>query len=195
VVNLSWRALLTSGLLILVAGSAAAEDGGEHAWGMARRLGSVRLGVRVTPTTQQLRETLGVGADEGALVMEVTHGGLAQAAGLRAGDVLTHVGGTPVESARDIARALSGTTAGTRVDVRWVRNRMALDTRISLAAAGRPRARAQPLVAARRRATAERALRRFEQQTQRRLRRLEERLQRLERERAAPTAAPHDRAA
>jgi membrane-associated protease RseP (regulator of RpoE activity) len=192
VVNLSWRALPTSALLILFAGSAAAVDGGG--------LGSTGLGVRVIPTTQQLREALGVGADEGALVMEVTRGTPAHRAGLRAGDVLTRVGRVPVGDSRDIAFALGARARGRTVELRFVRGRIALGVVASLPPRPGPRfSAAKPAPGQRRggpltpggsastsatvqppRADTVQRCPPLDQQLERRLRRLEQRLRRLE---------------
>jgi serine protease Do len=78
------------------------------------------LGARVRPV--RLRTT-GAGPTElpGWLVLEVMGGGLAQAAGLLAGDVLTALEGRPVRSPEEIAATLDEAGAGAQVRLELVR--------------------------------------------------------------------------
>lgn len=66
--------------------------------------GGSRLGVTVTELTSQLADHLG--AKGGVLVTSVTDGSAASRAGIQAGDVITSVNGTSVESRDDLARSL-----------------------------------------------------------------------------------------
>lgn len=66
-----------------------------------------RLGLALAPLDEAARAQLGLPRDaRGAVVAEVRPGSPAAAAGLRAGDVLTAIGGQPVTSADQAARAL-----------------------------------------------------------------------------------------
>jgi serine protease Do len=56
------------------------------------------LGVMVQPLTSDLRANLGIGYNEGALVVQTTPDGPAEAAGLKAGDVILDVNGEKVAS-------------------------------------------------------------------------------------------------
>lgn len=70
---------------------------------MARSRG--RLGVRVDDLSDDMAQALGV-SSKGALVTEVLEDTPAQKAGIRAGDVITRVGGDEVDDPDDLTRAL-----------------------------------------------------------------------------------------
>jgi S1-C subfamily serine protease len=90
------------------------------------------LGVSSVPLYPQLVEHFGLKVDKGAWVQDVTPGGPAQKAGLRGGsgqeafqgatfapggDVITKVGGTPIESADDLSSAIARIKPGQTADV------------------------------------------------------------------------------
>jgi serine protease Do len=77
------------------------------------------LGARVRPV--RLRTVAGETELPGWLVLEVVGGGLAQAAGLLAGDVLTALEGRPVRSPEEIAATLDEAGAGAQVRLELVR--------------------------------------------------------------------------
>lgn len=79
-----------------------------------------RLGVTVTPLSDQLAEYFGV--KQGVLVSEVTAGSVAETAGIKAGDVITTVGGQLVSSSGDVVRELGEANAGGSVEIRVTRN-------------------------------------------------------------------------
>ena len=83
-----------------------------------------RLGVTIAPLSDQLAAYFGV--KDGVLVSEVAAGSAAEAAGLKAGDVITHVRGQTVSSSEDVVRELRTAEAGAAVDIRVMRNRMEL---------------------------------------------------------------------
>lgn len=78
-----------------------------------------RLGVGVLDLTDQLGEYFG--AKGGVLVTEVDEDTPAQAAGLRAGDVIVRVGTSTVSDAADLRRALAEASGDTKITI--VRNR------------------------------------------------------------------------
>lgn len=62
-----------------------------------------RLGVAMQPLTDQLADYFGLGDnDKGVLVVSVIEDSAAEAAGLLAGDVITHIGDEPVGSPEDV---------------------------------------------------------------------------------------------
>jgi serine protease Do len=80
-----------------------------------------RLGVTVTPLSDQLASYFGV--TRGVLVSDVTPGSAGETAGLKAGDVITAVGGQSVSEPRDVARPLREAQSGTSVEIRVMRDR------------------------------------------------------------------------
>src|ERR1700728_55655 len=64
------------------------------------------LGVQIQPVTAGIADSLGLKKAEGALVDEPQSGSPAAKAGIKSGDVITAVNGTPVKDARDLARTI-----------------------------------------------------------------------------------------
>lgn len=65
-----------------------------------------RLGVRVEKLNGDLAQALGASGDKGVLVLEVLEDTPAQKAGVRAGDVIVHVGDADVNSPEELVQAL-----------------------------------------------------------------------------------------
>ena len=106
---------------------------------LLRRLplgGGATLGITVTPLTDQLAEYFGVKG--GALVASVGTDTPAAAAGLKAGDVITGIGGGNVSSAADIADALRSAQPGEGVDIAVTRDKKSLLLKATPAGAERP---------------------------------------------------------
>ena len=83
-----------------------------------------RLGVTITPLSDQLAAYFGV--NQGVLVSEVAAGSAAEAAGLKAGDVITAVKGQAVSSSDDVVRELRQAGSGSSIEMRVVRDRKEL---------------------------------------------------------------------
>ncbi|MGA0289176.1 MAG: Do family serine endopeptidase [Pseudohongiellaceae bacterium] len=69
------------------------------------RDGEVRrgmLGVTISSLTPELKEAIGAGAEQGAVVTQVLPGSAAEQAGLRVSDVITGIDGHQIESAADL---------------------------------------------------------------------------------------------
>ncbi len=64
------------------------------------------LGVQIQPVTAGIAESLGLKKAEGAMVDEPQSDSPAAKAGIKSGDVITAVNGTPVKDARDLARTI-----------------------------------------------------------------------------------------
>jgi serine protease Do len=79
------------------------------------------LGVSLGRVTPQIRDRLGVAADQGALVLAVTPDGPAASAGLSPGDVVTSFGDRDVAGVEDLLAALRGAEPGDEVPVGVVR--------------------------------------------------------------------------
>jgi putative serine protease PepD len=82
------------------------------------------LGISSAPLTPETAAQLGVdpnGGVSGAVVLEVSAGSAAEAAGLRVGDLITAIDGEPVESPDAVGDAISGSDPGDTIRVTIVR--------------------------------------------------------------------------
>jgi serine protease Do len=101
-----------------------------------REKGSVTrgwLGVQVQPLTPELRETLKLGAEGGALVAGVVKGDPADKAGLKAGDVIVEFDGRTVRSDRDLVAMVGNTSVGKTVPVTALRDGKSKSLEIKIA--------------------------------------------------------------
>lgn len=80
------------------------------------------IGVQIQPVTKDIAEGLGLAEASGALVAEVQPDAPAAQAGIKAGDVITRLDGTPVRDARSLARAIAALKPGSRVELGIVRD-------------------------------------------------------------------------
>jgi len=80
------------------------------------------LGVQVQAMTAEMADSLGLKAATGALVAEAQAGSPAAEAGLKSGDVITHLGNARVEDGRDLARKVAGIGPNKSVDLTFVRD-------------------------------------------------------------------------
>ncbi len=101
--------------------------------------GGPRLGISVEELTPQLATYFGVKVGKGVLVTEVSAGSAAAKAGIKAGDCIIRVDSTPIDSAEDIHRALSGKANESRdVALTIVRDRKEQTVQAHLEAPERP---------------------------------------------------------
>jgi serine protease Do len=77
-------------------------------------------GARMTTLNPDLGSALGV--KEGVLVISAAQGTVAQASGLRGGDVIVKAGGTPVSTVRDLRRVLERSGASQAVELQVLRD-------------------------------------------------------------------------
>jgi serine protease Do len=75
------------------------------------------LGVRIQSVSEEIAESLGLSEAAGALVADVTSDGPAEAAGIKAGDVILKFDGKDVESMRRLPRIVAETRIGVEVPV------------------------------------------------------------------------------
>jgi len=80
------------------------------------------LGVVIQDVTDELAASFGVREREGVLVADVMKGGPAEAAGVRAGDVVVDLNGTRIREVPDLQRRVAGLAPGERVRVGVVRD-------------------------------------------------------------------------
>ena len=83
--------------------------------------GAAFLGVSSVSLTPDVQQRFGITADKGALVVDVTPGAAADAAGLRQGDVITSFGGTDISSSDDLGNAVRKHKVGDKVEIKWQR--------------------------------------------------------------------------
>ena len=80
------------------------------------------LGVQIQPMTKEIAESLSLKSDKGALVAMVQPDSPALAAGIKSGDVIVSVDGKPVESIKELTRAISALKPGTSVKLGFWRD-------------------------------------------------------------------------
>ncbi|MGA8620728.1 MAG: trypsin-like peptidase domain-containing protein [Candidatus Sulfotelmatobacter sp.] len=113
-------------------------------------LGRVRrpaLGVRTIPISAELADEMGLPADYGLLIVQVTPGGSADQAGLRGGteraylgnipimlggDLIIAIDGEKVQDEQDLAQMMNNHRAGDTVKVTIYRNKKKLDVNVAL---------------------------------------------------------------
>jgi len=113
-------------------------------------LGRVRrpaLGVRTIPISPELADEIGLPVDFGLLIIQVTPGGSADQAGLRAGTERAYLGNIPimlggdlivaiddqrVENEQDLTQMMNDHRAGDTVKITIYRNKKKLDVSVSL---------------------------------------------------------------
>ena len=98
--------------------------------GPAVRGARARLGVTLTPLTDQLAAYFGV--KEGVLVSAVEMESPAARAGVRAGDVLTAIDGRPVRTPADVSARARAPADGATLEVRLTRDRKEMTVRVTV---------------------------------------------------------------
>lgn len=95
------------------------------------------LGLGGQPLTQRLSEALGIPFVEGILISQVHEGSPAAKAGIRPGDVLTHIDGNAVLYVREALNYIAGLRPGTQVQLKLMRNSNAI--KVTVTASERPK--------------------------------------------------------
>ena len=101
-----------------------------------REKGSVTrgwLGVQIQSLTPELRESLDLPAEGGALVAGVIKGDPAEKAGLKAGDVVVEFNGHPVRSDRDLVTIVGNTSVGKKAVLKVIRDGKSLSFDVRIA--------------------------------------------------------------
>lgn len=80
------------------------------------------MGVRIQSVSEDIAESLGLPAHDGALVASITPGGPAEKAGFKAGDVILEFDGKTVTQMRSLPRIVAETDIGKTVPVIYWRN-------------------------------------------------------------------------
>ena len=79
------------------------------------------LGVKIQSVTDDIAESMEMGAPRGALIADVTKTGPAEKAGIEAGDVVIEFNGRAVGQMRDLPRIVAETEIGKKVTVKLLR--------------------------------------------------------------------------
>ena len=90
------------------------------------------LGVGIQPLTAELARKFGVKEGDGVLVNEVFERDPAAAAGIKPGDILTHIDGTLIDSPNRLSRVVAGLLPGSTAKVEIVRDQQRLVLDVSL---------------------------------------------------------------
>ncbi len=105
-----------------------------------------RFGAASQDITPDLAKAMGLNAAEGVVIVDVASGGPAERAGLRRGDVVTHVNGRKVKSSADLRNQVGLTPVGEEVELRVLRDGQARVVRAAIEAVPAARARGTQLV-------------------------------------------------
>lgn len=90
------------------------------------------MGVRIQSVTEEIAESLGMEAHNGALVASVTETGPAEKAGLKAGDIILDFDGKSINQMRSLPRIVAETEIGKTVDVTYWRDGKKQTTKITI---------------------------------------------------------------
>jgi len=90
------------------------------------------LGVLVQKVTPELAKSFGLDHPQGALVAEVTKGGPASGSGLKPGDVIIEFQGEKISKFNDLPRLVAGTSPGTDVEIKALREGKTKNFKIKL---------------------------------------------------------------
>jgi len=80
------------------------------------------LGAQAQDLTPDLAQAFGLSAQRGAVVTQVTPGSPADKAGLKSGDIITHLNGRPVRDASDVRNVIGLLRIGQKVEMQVMRN-------------------------------------------------------------------------
>jgi len=95
-----------------------------------------RLGVSVQDLNQNLAESFGLRRPDGALVAQVVPGSAAAAAGLKPGDVITHVNGEALQRSGALSSVIGMATPGDKVKLTVWRDQKSVDIEAKLGGTG-----------------------------------------------------------
>jgi serine protease Do len=79
------------------------------------------LGVQAQPITPEIADSLGLNEAHGALVAEPQPDSPAAKAGIKPGDVIAAIDGTPVKDARDLSKTIAGNAPGRSIKLSMLR--------------------------------------------------------------------------
>src|SRR5881296_2273707 len=90
------------------------------------------LGIVIQDVTDQLAGSFGVKEREGVLVAEVMKGSPAEAAGLKAGDVVVDLSGTPIKEVPDLQRRIASIRPGQTMKLTVIRDKKPVSVTVKI---------------------------------------------------------------
>lgn len=90
------------------------------------------LGIRIQELTKALAESLNIGTTEGVLVADVPPGAPAARAGIKRGDVIVAINGTPVQDPGQLRNMVAMTAPGTEVRLHLLRENQKRELTVKL---------------------------------------------------------------
>lgn len=90
------------------------------------------IGVEIQDITPELAASFGLPTEQGALIAGVLRDSPAERGGIRPGDVLTHIDGQAIHSAREIIDLISARSPGEQAALRLLRERRERETRVEI---------------------------------------------------------------
>jgi serine protease Do len=90
------------------------------------------LGVSVQPVTPEIAQSLKVAKAEGALIADVTKGSPAEKAGLKTGDIILALNGTPVPDSRGLSLRVAQLAPGSTATLKILRDGNTIEEKVVL---------------------------------------------------------------
>jgi S1-C subfamily serine protease len=88
------------------------------------------IGIQIAPLDSSLAIQLGI-SSEAIVIQSVEPGSLADAAGMRAGDIVTHIQGRRIQGITDLRTVIAHSGQGVPLSLRVLRNGSELDITIN----------------------------------------------------------------
>lgn len=90
------------------------------------------IGVKIQQVTPEIADSLGLKTPKGALIAQPQKGAPAEAAGLKAGDVITAVNGEKIDNPRELARRIAAMGPNKTVDITYIRSGAEKNAKLTL---------------------------------------------------------------
>ena len=94
-----------------------------------------RIGVQIAPLSKEVGESMGLAAEQGALVRSVEAGAPADKAGIQPGDIITRVNGKTIGRTSDLPRMIGAINPGSQAVLTLLRNGKSMDVPVTVARA------------------------------------------------------------
>ena len=90
-----------------------------------------KLGVAMSPVTEKIAEEMKLSSLDGVYINEVTKGGAADVAGIKTGDVLVKLGGTPITTPSSLQAKVNSYHPGDKAGVTVIRKGKTIDLQVA----------------------------------------------------------------